>query len=424
MKLNQMCLLFCLLFIGNIKLYAQECDECYPESCFWLSSEYIGWTIKDNPLPIPLITTASFDDPIPGAIGQPGSHVVLGNKDISMEWQNGFQILSGMWLNEQKNIGLEGSYFLLPTTTKDQSLSTTGLPGSINYAVPIFDVTGVFGLNGIPGETIFILPGPLFGGPGFQGIFNLKLSSKFQGAEINGLLHIAEWNNVQLEGLAGFRWLQLEESLTFTGLTQSVPGLPFPGFYNFEDQFKTSNNFYGGQVGLRTRFLWRDFNFMAAAKTGLGVMGERVAISGVSQTSGGNLFFSTSGTAQTILPGGIFAQLTNIGIHNKQEMTALFETSLRGSYTVSNNIEISIGYNFLWVSHVARPGDQIDRKINPTLTALANASRDTVGTGPGPIPFGVPGAAPAASGPGNPREVFKTTDFWAQGLTIGLTFKY
>ena len=38
--------------------------------------------------------------------------------------------------------------------------------------------------------------------------------------------------------------------------------------------------------------------------------------------------------------------------------------------------------------NVLRPGDQIDRKINSTRTALADASRATVGTGPGPVPFG------------------------------------
>ncbi len=88
------------------------------------------------------------------------------------------------------------------------------------------------------------------------------------------------------------------------------------------------------------------------------------------------------------------------------------------------HLEINLGYTFLWISKVLRPGDQIDRKINSTRTALADASRATVGTGPGPIPFGTPGPAPAARGPKKPSTDSKATSFWAQGLDVGIQMNF
>ncbi len=147
---------------------------------FWIGAEYLGWELKKSPIPLPLVTSASFSDPIPGAIGQPGTKVLLGNKTEGMRWQNGFKISAGTTLCNDQIISFEGSYFLLPKSTAERSLNTTGEPGAPNFAVPIFDVTGFWGLNGVPGQTIFILPGPLLDDPGFKGYFNLKMSRLFQ----------------------------------------------------------------------------------------------------------------------------------------------------------------------------------------------------------------------------------------------------
>jgi hypothetical protein len=66
----------------------------------------------------------------------------------------------------------------------------------------------------------------------------------------------------------------------------------------------------------------------------------------------------------------------------------------------------------------------MNRKINPTRTGLADASRATVGTGSGPIPFGSPGPAEALQGPKEPKFNFKTRFFWAQGLTAGIVLRF
>ena len=52
---------------------------------------------------------------------------------------------------------------------------------------------------------------------------------------------------------------------------------------------------------------------------------------------------------------------------------------------------------------VARPGEQIDLDVNPDL---------------------LPPREPPVSGPARPRFVYDGTDFWAQGLNVGLDYRW
>src|SRR5262245_61953321 len=64
-----------------------EGEDCGEPECFfpspckrppllWIDAEYLLWWIKDGPLPVPLVTTGSGNDPQPGELGQIGrAHV-------------------------------------------------------------------------------------------------------------------------------------------------------------------------------------------------------------------------------------------------------------------------------------------------------------------------------------------------------------
>ena len=65
----------------------------------------------------------------------------------------------------------------------------------------------------------------------------------------------------------------------------------------------------------------------------------------------------------------------------------------------------TIGYRFLYVSDVIRPGDQVSRVVNPRLVPTS-----PLFTGSG--------------GPAVPQPNFQSTDFWAQGLTLGLGINF
>src|SRR5688572_15167165 len=44
----------------------------------WASFEYLNWWIRSGPVSAPLVTVGDPTDPIPGAIGQPGTRVLSG----------------------------------------------------------------------------------------------------------------------------------------------------------------------------------------------------------------------------------------------------------------------------------------------------------------------------------------------------------
>lgn len=390
----------------------------------WVVGEYLLWWLKESPLPAPLVTSGSFAAGIPGALGEAGTRVLIGGQPMDTGANSGGRFVFGLWLDPEARFGVEGTYLFLPRSVTRQSAETSGQPGSPTLAVPFFDVTGVFGRGGVPGETVFILPTPFGATPGFQGRFDLGLASQLQGAEVNGAWRLSDSTPLWLSALAGFRWLQFEEDLTVSGLTSAAVGAPFAGFYNVFDRFQTRNNFWGGQLGARAVFDFEPLRLEALVKVALGSMHEDVNIGGSSQTSSGNLFFSTKGTAGQVLPGGIFTQPSNIGSYGHDAFAVVPEISTRISYRLTQAVQLSAGYSFLYVSTLVRPGDQIDRNINSTRTSLADASRATVGTGPGPIPFGKPGPAPAASGPAAPTFHFHESDFWAQGINIGVLVEF
>lgn len=390
----------------------------------WLESEYLLWKTKETPLPVPLLTSATLSDPVPGALGQPGTKILMGKNKIDLSWQHGFRISLGGCIEECRQIGIEGCFFMLPKKSYQQSIQTSGEPGSLNLAVPIYDITGLWGLRGIPGETVFILPGPLFG-PGFQGRFTLKLSSRLLGSEFNVLANVLNRCRFKMDFISGFRWVQLKESLLFMGETAALPNADVSGFYNCRDSFNTNNDYYGSQVGLKGQYNVDRWLFMGFFKTALGCMHQKVRIDGKSQTSNGNLFYMTKNTSQEVLLGGIFSEPTNLGSHHHYKVAALVETGFKLSYQFVECCNIGLGYNFLWLNHLLRPGDQIDRNLNPTRTALAEASRDSLGVGPDkPVPFGSATAAPRPRGAERPDHKHHNGNYWAQGLSISLEFQF
>ena len=83
------------------------------------------------------------------------------------------------------------------------------------------------------------------------------------------------------------------------------------------------------------------------------------------------------------------------------------EIGLTAGWRLTPSLSLVAGYTFLYMNTIARPGNQIDRTINPT---------------------GIPsfsGEPPASlAGPARPAFTFNGSDFWAQGLNVGLTFSF
>ncbi len=101
----------------------------------------------------------------------------------------------------------------------------------------------------------------------------------------------------------------------------------------------------------------------------------------------------------------MLALRTNIGHYQKDAFAFIPELGVNASFQVTKRIRLYAGYALLWVSTVARAGEQIDPTINTSAFPILN------GNGP-------------RVGPARPKFSFAETDFWAQGLNLGGEFRY
>ena len=355
-------------------------DPASREAGRWtISTEAILWWFKDSPAPTPLVST--------GPLSVPGSSVVLGGQDVDTNPNPGFRLTTGYALTERW--GVEGSVFYVPTRSTSRTVSSSGQPGSQDLVIPFFDVT-------IPGESSTGLSSAGV----FSGTATERFDTNLPGAELDGTLKLVASGPWRLDALGGFRYFRLHENYTFSTSSPNIPPRTVDVFAT-RDEFDATNNFYGAQLGVRGRFDWRKWFAGAAVRFAMGAMVQSVDISGSLVSNSFNNF----GATQTF-SGGYFAQPTNIGNHTRTAFAVLPELGLTVGYQITPWASIFLGYSFLYTNNVVRAPQQVNREINPN---------------------GAPGfTSPTTpvTGPAEPSFKFNSSDFWAQGLNVGLGFRF
>jgi hypothetical protein len=169
------------------------------------------------------------------------------------------------------------------------------------------------------------------------------------------------------------------------------------------DSFHTRNQFNGGEVGLdgQWRFAPR-WTLGSTVKLAMGSTHEIVNIDGSTTVSNLPLGLQQFNGTQ---PGGLYALSTNIGRHTANRFAVLPEVAFKIGYNVTPNLQVFVGYDFLFLSSVVRPGEQIDPNVNPNFIPPLR--------GPG-----------TNVGPAQPAVLFNTSNYWAQGLNFGLLYRF
>jgi hypothetical protein len=365
-------------------------SECSPEpapapSRLWANAEALYWWIKDSNTP-PLI---SVGPPGSGAaLGRGGQTVFGGSIDNEGRWGGLFTV--GSWLNCEGTCGIEASYLFLGSRGVHFITGSNGAAGTPVIGRPFFNP-----IAGAEDTQLVAAPGAL------AGSVAVNLTSRLQGAELNGVCgRCSCCGCCRLEALAGFRYLDLHEGLGIGESLQVLPGVTGIGgsALGVTDQFDAVNRFYGGQIGGRARYKSGRWDAEVCGKVALGESHESVTING-------STTIVTPGGVGTTLPGGLLALPSNSGRFNRDSFAVVPEVGFSVGYHISSSLRVYAGYTFLYWSDVARPGDQIDRVVNPQLLPLT-------------------GTTAPVTGPVRPSFVFKETDFWAQGIRAGLEFRF
>lgn len=368
----------------QVQSYSDACCDfgCYDTCCdytdrFWLEADYLYWQVQDSPKTIPLV----IEQPVPNG----PFDVVLGNEKLKNDWHSGGRFAVGYWFDECKNLGAELNYFFLGTNSKHSHVASNA-EGAPRLRVPFFNVT-----TGLPDSVALATPDI------FRGNASLKISNSMQNAEANMVIAMPAYDCSNFRIIAGFRYWNFNEKLTFT--TES-PFIPTNSIYNNRDKFRTQNNFYGGQIGGSFNQRYCSLCFNITGKVAVGAMCQESQIDGLFVTN------EFTGEVQSFL-GGYFAQPSNIGKHKKTRISVIPEVDINMGYQITDCFCVHVGYTFLYATNVLRAPKQMSSAINPTQSANLEFN-------PNPVLVGEP----------VPTGKLKSSSLWAQGVNVGIDFTF
>jgi hypothetical protein len=366
----------------------------------WARVEYLLWWMKDAPLPVPVVTTGDphvgFDPNMvntvntAGAIAQRGTQILLGDDSIHSREFSGLRLTLGGWIDDEELFGVYGSGFFLERHINRFAVASDKA-GNPPLYFPIFSaISGAE--RGIP------IADPL---RSFSGNVVVNSTLRLWGTELGGTATLIRIPWLDFSLLAGFRYADLRENLL---LYNTTTDLLLGNVTSLADSFATKNQFYGGQIGSQLAVQRDAFSLDLIGKIALGSTHEVVDIRGdITQAGPNPLVPPGLGT----FPGGLFAQSTNIGRRKADRFAVLPSLELRVGYEISERTRVFVGYDLMYWTEVVRPGNQINHNVNLSQNAVLD-----------------PNGAGRLVGPAQPAPLFNRSDFWAQGINLGLAFRF
>jgi hypothetical protein len=362
-----------------------------PEDRFlWVDLEYLQWWTKAGRLP-PLVTTGTVASQ--GRLGSPGTTVLLGGSDFDDNQRSGARFTAGYWLDDTQTVSLQGTAFFLGKRSDNFVVSSATAPV---LSRPFFDLN-----RGREDVVNVALPGLS------SGSINVVGEHETWGMDAGLGVNVYWSPTYWLDLVAAFCTVDLMEDVQLKSVSHVRANVAaFPAFARLaaetlegSDGFEAHNQFFGGQIGavggVRSNRWFADFE----GKLALGGNHEVITV------VGGQLAAGRRGLPTTPQAGDLLALPTNTGNTGRDGFSVVPEIGVRVGYQVTNTMRAYLGYTGLFWSDVVRPGDQIDRVID-----VSRVPR-----------FPAP---PPATGQARPAVPVQQTDWWAQGLDVGVEFRW
>jgi hypothetical protein len=377
------------------------CDfgGCLPCRAFlYADGQYLFWAGKGDHVPA-LVTTGSTADPRPGSLDPttgPGTTVLFGNSFLNTDMHSGFRTNIGLWLDPCQTWGIEGSYlFLGRTTDTSPHYDQTVLGANQVLARPYYDVSNTTNY----GPAAFQVANTA---TGQTGSIDVNAWSQFQMVDVLFRQALAQQCNWRVEAVAGFRYADLSDNLIISDQTTTVGDLKV--LSQTADMFSTSNEFYGGVLGLKAQVRRCQWTLEGLFDLGIGETSTTAKIFGTTANTQ-NLVPQPNSPGLLALNPGSLAPLTL----RSNSLSVLPELGATVGYDLARNLRLTFGYSLLYLSTVARAGDQVSLDVNSNFLSVPPAK----GT------FGVP-----TNGLVLPRYTVQTTDYWAQGMNFGVDYRF
>jgi hypothetical protein len=377
----------------------------FPSGGVWARGEYLLWAAKGMETP-PLVTGGST-----GVLGDQDTMLLYGDETILDEMQSGFRVEIGTWLDCNRLYGLEADFWTLgeESTRFSAASDEDGEPALFR---PFYNINPRLGNNeldppAMADAEIVASPGMLAGSvqvDAYTELLGTGIRFRKRMCCDTGCVTCRDAcgrprgvpRTTRLDFLVGYRYLRLDEGLSVREDLTSLLSVPEQGSFEIQDSFETANTFNGVDLGVSWERAWGRWSVGLLGKLGLGNMEQVVNIRGRTTISD-----ALSGNGEYL--GGLLAQRTNIGEYQREVFAVVPELGATVGYQLNSHWRATCGYTFLYLSRVVRPGEQIDLDVNPDLFP------------PEFTPF---------AGLERPEFTFRDTDFWAQGLNIGLQCRF
>jgi hypothetical protein len=399
---------------------------------FW--GAYNLWFNKAQQVPIPLLTTGAPSQG--GVLGASSTLVLAGNGSIGYNALNGMTLWGDFWGDADRRFGMAIDGFYSENKTISSKFAMTGNgPGGIGSAdIPILARPFI---DSTFGPTSLVLGGPN------TGISSAVVSTSSQtwSIEASAMFNLfrtapdQKWF-MSTDLLVGYNFTELRETLAVSSVTNingstsspifsinpatgfpiqsgllvtpvSVPvggvSVTSPGQIAITDRFTTSNLFNGTTVGIRNEFRYGMFSVETIGKIAMGDMQQNVEISGFTYVQNMTTVdrVGSLGTAY----GGLLANNSNIGRFSHNDFAVIPEATINFGVNITRSLSLFVGYNYLYMNHIVRPGDQINPTVNTSGVPLSGN-------------YGLNGTTPV------PHINFNYTDYWLMGANFGMSFKY
>ncbi len=333
----------------------------------------------------PLATTSGpgTTRPNAGVLGLASTGTLFGNENEDFGIFPGGRFTLGYRCGPCEESGLEVVYMFLGEKSASFSADDQSFP---IIARPFFNVE-----TSLQDSLVVAFPAQQ------TGSINVDLSNEFNSLEMLWRQSTITQNGRRVDFLVGYRYGHFAEILnidsTSTFISQ-VGLIPVGTISQVSDRFSALNDFQGGEFGISTKKQFCRWSVEFLGKFAVGNTRSKVSISGSSS-------ITSPPSPPVTSNSGLLALPTNIGTFEENNFTVIPEFGVTIGYDLTCRLKASLGYTFLYWSRVARPSDQIDLSVNPSQLSSGTLT-------------------------GNPAPQFHFTpgDYWVQGLTVGLDYRF
>lgn len=373
---------------------------------FWFRGEYAYYWTSGMNLP-PLVTTGPFNsgltsstDPV-GSLGRPDTTILYGNNTVLYDGRSGFYLNTGMWLDRCRTYAIQFDWLDLGPQDARYSVSSNA-NGSPAIGRPYYDVQA-----GRQWRELVSYPGTLSGTVSVEandhfGSAGVALRKRCMAPSCHDCCpkDPCDCCNkgcecIGLDLIVGYRYYSLTDNITIReNLTALAP--PITGTrIDVTDSFRAANEFHGAELGLSADVVRGKWTLTLLLKAALGNNYQTVNINGrtvVTDALGNSINYDA----------GVYATRTNIGTYHKNDFVIIPEIGLQAAYEINCHWKVYAGYNILYWASVMRSAQAIDLNVDPRN-----------------IPGGLDPSATHF-----PQFEWCGSNFWAQGLRVGLEYRF